>query len=418
MGSDMRILRAVGVVVWAFPHAAAALTLQDFAYGMPILATEVAAAYRVQLPVDVYKSSARDDLGDVRVFNAQGEAVPYVIRHMDVRNGDPGAPQQTLALSALPGDAAGKQYLIDARSLDTPIAALQLSWPESSAEFAGRMRVECGDDLSTWHTIVSAAPIANLHVGGQPLIENRIETPSTSAKYCRLSWLGVGAPFALTEVRAEAAHGAPRIDWSTLVVKGKAAVHSPGDYDFDLGARFPLERVNLILPDTNSVYLADFNSRAREQDPWRPVTRAGVYRRAGADGQQVNGPIEVPLERDRYWRVHLSGGSGSSAAPRLQVSFVPSELEFVARGKPPYLLAYGSSSIGAAAYDPSVIPSGELISTATLGSRSALGGEGRIGAAGSPFDKRNVLWAVLVMAVAALATKAARLARKRRVGRP
>lgn len=441
----MRALAALGIFSWALPHAAAALSPQDFAYGMPILATEVAAAYRVQLPVDVYKTSVHD-LGDVRVFNAKGEAVPYAIRRMDVRDAaaGAGAPTQTLALFPLRGEAqagtpgvrvtldspngairlqadgrtssdgAVTQYLIDARTLDMPIAALQLSWPESSADFSGRMRIEYSDDLSTWRTIVSAAPIANLRAGSQRLIENRIETPNTQAKFWRLSWLGTGPSFELNEVRAEAAQGPPRINWSTLVITGRADPHSPGDYDFDLGARFPLERVNLILPDANSVYLADFKSRAQDKDPWRAVIRAGVYRLASADGQQVNGPIEVPLDRDRYWRVHLSGESGASVPLRLEGSFPVSEIEFVAHGAPPFLLAYGSSSVGAAASDLSLIPSDTLISSATLGSRSALGGEGRIAAAGSPFDKRNILWAVLVMAVAALATMAARLARERR----
>jgi len=443
---SVRAVAALGLATWLLPHAAAALTPQDFAYGMPIMATEVAAAYRVQLPVDVYKTSVRDDLGDVRVFNAQGEAVPYSIQRVDARQtggSGAGASPQSLALFPLRGDAqAGTQglrvtldspngaiklqtdgrpagdapvtqYLIDARPLDAAIAALQLSWPESSADFSGRMRIECSDDLANWRLVVVAAPIANLHAGSQQLIENRIETPNIQAKFWRLSWMGHGPSFELSEVRAETAQGPPRVNWSTLVVTGKADTHSAGDYEFDLGARFPLERVNLILPDTNSVYLVDFKSRAHAKDAWREVARGGVYRLATADGQQINGPIDVALDRDRYWRVHLSGDS-ANVAVRLEVSFCPSDLEFVAHGTPPYLLAYGSSDVGPAATDLSFMPAGAVISTATLGSRSALGGASRIAAAGGPLDKRNVLWAVLVMAVAALATMAARLARDRR----
>jgi hypothetical protein len=103
-------------------------------------------------------------------------------------------------------------------------------------------------------------------------------------------------------------------------------------------------------------------------------------------------------------------------ALRLQGSFSPSEIEFLAHGKPPFLLAYGSSEIGAATTDLSMIPSGALISAATLGSRNVLGGDGRIAAVGSRLDKRTVLWAVLVMAVAALGAMAARLARGRKTG--
>jgi Protein of unknown function (DUF3999) len=419
-------------------NTALALNPQDFAYGMPIMATELAAAYRVQLPVDVYKVSVHD-LGDVRVFNSQGEAVPYAIHRVDVPQEI--GPTQVLPLFPLHTDVQGSQslkltlqspngaiqmqtsgrtadggpapqYLIDARALDAPIAALELTWPESSADFSGRIRVESSDDLSTWHQLL-AAPIANLHAGGQQLVERRIVIPSIKTKFLRLSWIGNKPSFELSEVQAQVSAGEPRVNWSTVVVAGHAVTGQAGDYDFDLGTRLPLERVNLVLPEGNSVYLADFKSRPDEKAPWRTVTRAGVYRVATSDGEQINAPIEVPIDHDRYWRVHLSGESGAAVALRLQGSWSPSEIEFLAHGQPPYMLAYGSSSIDAAATDLSVIPSGTLISSATLGPRNSLGGEARISIASALLDKRTLFWAVLVIAVAALAVMARRLARDR-----
>lgn len=418
--------------------AAAALTPQDFAYGMPILATEVAAAYRVQLPVDVYKVSAQN-LGDVRVFNADGDAVPYAIRQMDVHTES--GPAQPLPLFPLPATEAGApglkitldspngairlqtsahavaegpagQYLVDARSLDAGIAALELSWPDSSADFSGRVQIEGSDDLGVWHPVL-AAPVANLHAAGQELVASRIVTPNIKAKFLRLTWIGTKPSFELNGVRASPSVGEPRINWSTVIVTGRAVAGEPGDYDFDLGARLPLERVNVVLPDANSVFIADFKSRPDEKAPWRSVTHAGVYRVAGANGEQSNAPIEVPLDEDRYWRVHLSGEGGAKVALRLQGSWSPSEIEFLAHGKPPFMLAYGSSSIVGAATDLSVIPAGTVVSTAvTLGSRSALGGESRLSM--PKLDQRTVLWAVLGVAVVALGTMAARLGRDRR----
>lgn len=421
-------------------NAAPELTPQDFAYGMPVMATELAAAYRMQLPVDVYKVSA-NDLGDVRVFNADGEAVPYIIRRVEGKSES--GPAQPLPLFPLHGDAqstpqglrltldspngalkfqtnsqpaeAGPaaQYLVDARAFDASIAALKLSWPDSSADFSGKLRIESSDDLGTWHPVL-AAPIANLHAGGQQLVENRIITPSIKAKFLRLSWIGNKPSFELNEVQAEPSQGEPRVNWSTVVVAGHPVSGASGDYDFDLGARLPLERVNLVLPVVNSVYLADFKSRPDEKAPWRSVIRGGVYRVATSDGEQSNGPIEIAFDRDRYWRVHLSGESAAAVALRLQGSWSPSEIEFLAHGKPPFLLAYGSSSISAAATDLSVMPTGTLVSTATLGGRNVLGGEARISVVSALLDKRSVLWAVLVAGVAVLAVMAARLARDRR----
>jgi hypothetical protein len=198
-----------------------------------------------------------------------------------------------------------------------------------------------------------------------------------------------------------------------VVVTGRAVAGEAGDYEFDLGARLPLERVNLVLPDTNSVLFADFKSRPDEKAAWRFVTHVGVYRVTNANGEQSNAPIDVPLDSDRYWRVHLSGQGGTQGV-RLQGSFPPSEIEFLAQGKPPFMLAYGSSSIVGAPTDLSAIPGGPPIAAVTVGSRNALGGEARLAAPRGPLDNRTLLSALLVVAFAALGTIAARRARDRR----
>ena len=50
---------------------------QDFAYGAPIQIDGHEAWYEVELPASVYRGVMRRDLGDVRVFNAEGELVPF-----------------------------------------------------------------------------------------------------------------------------------------------------------------------------------------------------------------------------------------------------------------------------------------------------------------------------------------------------
>ena len=61
------------------PGAVPAPTLspQDFAYGLPVITTKEAAAYRFALPLAVYQGTYRENLADLRVFNARGDAVPF-----------------------------------------------------------------------------------------------------------------------------------------------------------------------------------------------------------------------------------------------------------------------------------------------------------------------------------------------------
>ena len=59
--------------------AVAAEHPQDFAYGVPIQIDGQEALYEVDIPSALYRGVMRRDLGDVRVFNAQGELVPFAI---------------------------------------------------------------------------------------------------------------------------------------------------------------------------------------------------------------------------------------------------------------------------------------------------------------------------------------------------
>ena len=60
--------------------AVAAERPQDFAYGIEVHADVQDALYEIELPAAVYRGVTRSDLGDIRVFNAQGEVVPYAFK--------------------------------------------------------------------------------------------------------------------------------------------------------------------------------------------------------------------------------------------------------------------------------------------------------------------------------------------------
>jgi Protein of unknown function (DUF3999) len=113
----------------------------------------------------VYAKVAHEDLRDLRMFDARGEAVPYEIEPTPVR---PATESESapLPLFALPRDAyatldgvqliirspqgavelragaalTGAQpiasYVLDARELKSPLSALILHWPDQAPEFS------------------------------------------------------------------------------------------------------------------------------------------------------------------------------------------------------------------------------------------------------------------------------------------
>jgi hypothetical protein len=419
----------------ASPTPATELASRDFAYGYPLVSSSEASAYRVTLPLAIYQGTVRDDLGDLAVFNARGEVVPFFIRPLpaETRPAHPpeflplfpllgttpataaemrvsvNSPQVALTLSSA-GAAAGTvphQYLLDARALEESVAALQLVWERAPADFSGRLRIESSDDLDSWRVVVIAAPVASLQAGGQEFLQARVELPPTRAKFWRLSWVGGVPSVPITKVLAEFSQAHEDPGWTSETVNARQDAHR--DYVFDLGGHVPVERVDLRLAEANSVVAADLYSRKDPRDTWNFVTRARFYRIHAPRGDDQNEPIAVPLNRDRYWLARLPNPP-SAGDLALIAAWRPSELVFLAQGDPPFLVAYGSSSSTAARTDLTPFIADITVPPATLAAGEKLGGAARLAAAKPPFPwRRWILWLVLLGALAALGYMAARL---------
>jgi hypothetical protein len=434
----------VGLVACSGLAQAQVTSPQDFAYGQSIAPACDAAAYRFALPLSVYQNTFRADLRDLRVFNAEGAVVPFSLSrpaaqalihktpvavplfplhegarilidgvHLTINSAGSAVNLQTQ--NGTPVNASVRQYLLDARGLDTTLSALQLGWPDPAAEYTGRLNIEVSDDLAAWRTLVAAAPIANLRANGQTLIENRVEFSATKAKFWRLSWLGMAPGFELTGVLAEPAASLTELERASLEVNGAANPQdSPErEYTFDLGAHPPVSRVNVLLPDPNSVIDVELSSRSDANAPWRVIRRSGFFRLKTADGEQENAPLEIGPDTDRYWRARILGSGNAPQSPlRLHVEWIPNEVTFLAQGHAPFLLAYGNAAANRAEADLSRLPNALETAAATLGPQQVSGGADRLLAKPAPFPRMRVaLWSALLLAVMVLGLMAFRAAR-------
>ena len=436
------ILSIVGLLSVA--HLAhAEVSPQDFAYGQAAIPAENAAAARFSLPLSVYQNTYQTDLADVRIFNGEGIVVPYSLSrpatpspihrdlvplplfplhegarvlidgvHLTINSAGSAVNLQTQ--NGHTTESAVRQYLLDARAMETEVSALQLEWPELASEFTGRLHIEVSDDLATWRSVVAAAPIANLRANGQTLIENRVQVPPAKAKFWRLSWLGVAPSFELTKILAEPAAGPAELKRESLEVIGASDPKNAQEVTFDLNAHPPVSRLNLLLPDVNTVTDVEISSRATPTNPWRPVTRAGFYRIKTSDGEQRNAVLEVAPNTDRFWRARvLSVGNSLGGPPRLQVEWVPNDVTFLVQGHAPFLLAYGNAAATRAEADLNNLPTTLKIAPATLGPSQVLGGPSRLIAKPSPFPRTRVaLWGVLLLAVMVLSWMAYRISKE------
>ena len=497
---------AVAAMAVTAPTAAAAQVPRpdDFAYGMEIATGDgpVSPAWRVALPLEVYRGLVRADRGDLRVFNARGEVVPHQLRRpatiatarpaavalpLFPLHGDPARAMRALRIRIQAGTtavsldsadapvadtaavmgatpatgtapAAGSalaagtapaavarpaaanapaagvapaaeaapvaSYLVDARNMQGALEAFVLRWPPSAAQFVGRLELEASDDLDAWRR-VGGGTIANLAAGEARLIENRLEIVPTRARYWRLGWAGTPAPFVFEALQAEPAGPRSALARATHRIVAQPVAARAGEFTVDLGLRLPVDRVNVVLPEANTVARATLSVRDDAAQPWTPLIADLPLYRLQVEGRELqNASRELPTTPSRWWRIELSppGVLDGATPPQLEVAWPPHELWFVARGPGPYLLTWGSATAQPAEVTlDAILPTtdgtvGEArvaVATAALGARRTLGGEPRRVASPPPFPWRSaLLWAVLALGVLVLGVMAWKLARE------
>lgn len=421
--------------------AASLLSAPAWAERFALTGTPGAPYYAVTLTEDVYAHAHEASLADLRILNGDGEPVPFTI---DIPR-DPPPQARTLhdvhwfatpiddaqkpgaagvvlgtdgvlrATGVQLSQASVRAWVVDLSQLRDTVTALIVALP--AAEFQSGVSVQASDDLQHWSPVAQAT-LFRLSNQGSTLVQDRIEFTGLRAKYLRLTWQG--KPPVPDAVRAELAAGAPvaLADNATQWRSGLAPVQTPaaGDYYFDTGGVFPVERVKIHLPQANTVAQATLYARADAQAPWRPVTSARLFRLAGAEGkgEQENAAITVPATGARYWRLQVdtrSGGLGAGA-PQLAIGWRPATVTYAARGNVPFMLAVAEVARGNPVARADLLAGASpAIAQAQLGAMSDSPADALTAEPPGGRKRQWILWGALLAAVAVLGGMAWRLFR-------
>lgn len=449
----MRLLLFTLLLSLALPASAALPAVArpaDFATGMKLRLQGEQPFHRLELPLAAH-AQARPDLADVRIFNAEGEAVPHAFARGEAAPAAPaptavprfplhapGGGQDAPALDVkieqdgrlislqsryggITGSGPVESWLFDLSALRQPVQALLLDWPVPANGFSTEARLEGSDDLKAWQPLVTA-PLLDLAFGGQRLQQKRIAFPASRFRYLRLMPRQPLPPLSAAAVDTLPAAALVPERW--LEVPGHPGPAS-GEYVFDLGARLVATRLELKLPQPNTVAPVEWLVRERQRDDWRSVTRATLYRlrRDGAD--MASPALATGAQAGRYWllRVDPRAGGLGSGTPVLRLAWRPTQLVFLARGTPPFTLAFGQRDaapvqLPLASLLPGYRPGMEAdLPLASVGPAMPLGGH-NAPAPGEedtppPDWKRWLLWGILLLGVGLLAAMARSLLRQK-----
>ena len=370
------------------PQLAHAASPSDYDYGISIDVREQGAFYRFILTDTVHQRLKRPDMRDLFLFDANGNAVPFIVKTElkqkadTIRKSIPFFPIYTKnkirpeefrldistagsrvkVYSPTGGTENGQTlsgYLLDLRSFSQKPHTLHFSWEQKENNFAVPLNISMGSDLLHWTSYTGVGTIAEFHQGDKILRQNAIELAAfaNAEKYLLISWQGGNPPPALTRIEGSTSTISPHPP-ETRLISANPAASLRGEYLYDLGGIYPLVSINLEVE--NGYYPgAIVYSRSGDLAEWREITRTDFYR-VKIKGQEIRNPaLQITGHNERFWRVLISQDLAPANIPDLKMNWTPVEVRFLAQGTPPFLLAFGSNS-------PGESPSGGLFSRVSV----------------------------------------------------
>lgn len=432
--------------------AAAAPGKNDYASGMTVQAPGVQPMIETDLPDIVYRTVTRADLGDLRVFNADGVPVPHAICSSP-QSADPEVTEQTLSVFVLRGRdqiytessrlnvetssgtrvelqesgppapevVSGLIHIIDAR--DTrPLRSIRFDWSSPDGVSAVKVRIEASNDLDRWRTVVSESTLLLAQQEGKELRRERIQLPLREYQYLRLQRVDNGPPLIVNAVTAEEVSESRELEpmWFTAT---RLPTKDSDEMMFDAEHVAPVTFARVRLKQQNSRASAVLQSRPDETSPWRTRWTGESYVIVSDTVRRESPPARIEPVHDRYWRVQILKDSQVYADSMLELGYRPARVRFLAQGDGPFTLAYGSRRAEVAnpaacdqlLADVSAADRERMIELGYTGSVMSLGGPTAL----KPLPKQTplkvvILWAVLVLGVALLVGMALSLLKRLR----
>jgi hypothetical protein len=418
-----------------------------------------AGAWRIDLPLEVYREAAYGDLRDIEARNGRGDVVP--LGPVPLRFGAPPATPleavtlQPFALPALGGDSPsvaqlrllverdaggtlrrldlaegaapasrGAELLLDAGSGEAARVALDVTLdPTGGPAQRARVVVLGSDDLDVWRTIGAPQSLLRIEQAGRVLERRTLDLDGERWRYLLIRATDGATLPPVAQVVLRLRRQPPALaDWpqsqsvdATLDRQGNA-----GEFFYRAPGPIPVDGLEVVPADLNSVADVVIESRDAPDQPWVGRHRGTVFRVA-VDGEESGSlPVRIEIARHRDWRITTD--PPLAQAPSLRLSFTPDTWALLAQGPGPFELRAGSADSKRpgwpldTALDALAAQSGPgfRLPLARVGAAVPLDGPGALTPAPEPLPWRRIaLWSVLLFGALAVVVLVMRLLRER-----
>lgn len=353
--------------------------LADFQQSVPL--GEANKRFRsFDLPAEVLFTLQRADLGDLRVFDDEGRAMPFLIRR---KKSDTVSEHKALRFYPLPGvqnldgslsgvdierNAGGdvirihprkqqpdnvaelpvRQYLLENQETETDLDQLIFNWSQTRKGQVS-LKIEHSDNLVQWRSLVHKAVLARLQHNGDQLEQNTIDLPSSDSRFLRITLLDADIDFRIDKVSARYQQTSMPVQNWLLLGALKKQRDEAGVYGFNIRSVVKPEKIQFALSGDSEFYLSGkLYSRLNKKSDWRLRNRKFVqYSLKQGEQWFKSEALQLGYTGDIAFRLELNNGQDLPDAEKLKIQLLmPSyEVVFISAGKAPFTLAWGNASI-------------------------------------------------------------------------
>jgi hypothetical protein len=349
----------------------------DFAEGITLTANGPEPLLELPVPDKVYATVTQWNMADVRIFNANGEAVPHAFCNVThplssvesmpalLYSIDSPHPSTTahsnIKLRTADGTEltvqsntdqntdyafrANASYILDVRKVGFKISSIDLDWAVPSGASETTVNILSSTDLSHWYPLVSNAKLIRAVSGDHSTLElKRIPLPANYYDYLRIEPTGNTLTINSATIQHETTNFAQSPVWySAGAPHGTEDTH---ELRYENSHRVPVQMLRINPRVENSTMHVTVQSRDREDHPWVTQWQGEVFALRVNDQMRYNDVIMIEPTSAIDWRLlYADNAELPASAPSLELGYMPVLLNFMAQGKGPYTLAYGNARI-------------------------------------------------------------------------
>ncbi|MBT8077956.1 MAG: DUF3999 domain-containing protein, partial [Gammaproteobacteria bacterium] len=374
----------------------------DYAWGFPIRVSRESSFYTIELPLEVNQSVTDPDLRDAGVYNADGDAVPRLflplndevervdysqslpilplakaqeeaadeIRLIFERSGDDARVEFNAGnASALTATGKPSSYIVDTRALKENIKGLELEWAPLDTGFIGSVVVEGSNDLKSWSPIGSSA-VADMRQDNATILQRHVDISNSGHDYLRIGWTGMPEDWRLSGVKGIYTVGMTTVVRRTAEFGADSVDPEDGGIIFDMGGAPFVDRIRVKVMEPDSVISARVFLWQERQKRWIQASNGSFYF-IGRGRQTVRNDWNS-IQRTRTSRFKIVQTAGRpDPALRLEVSWRPDSLLFLAQGRAPFTLVAGSADDASTGFPQQRIFGDRSIAGLATGTRTA-----------------------------------------------